>query len=64
MDDSGMFLPVGDLASNPGRFSVSTYGFLRACLARLRLLQKQLRLWLLRMSGSSRGAEALLKNVW
>jgi hypothetical protein len=37
---------------------------LRACLAGLRLLQKRLRLWLLRWSGFFDGAEAVLKNVW
>jgi hypothetical protein len=37
---------------------------LRACLAALRLLQKRLRLWLLRWSGFFDGAEAVLKNVW
>ena len=37
---------------------------LRACLAGLRLLQKQLRLRLLRWSGFSGGAGAVLENIW
>ena len=36
----------------------------RACLAGLRLFQKQLRLRLLRWSGFSGGVGAILENVW
>ena len=47
-----------------GKEKLRGEGSLRACLAGLRLFQKQLRLWLLRWSGFSSGVGAVLENVW